>query len=89
MIKKRIRCQACERTLPGSAFGKGQEQRSNGSLPRCLECGREQAKFSIRMNKSLPRFAALIEQWTPPQIQSEIEWLSLKLKFLRDERKSR
>ena len=81
-------CITCQRDLPRGQFGKT-PRRLNGLDPRCRECIREQAKACIRFNYSLPRYEALMRDWPDRQLDSEIEFLLMKLELLRTEKARR
>jgi hypothetical protein len=80
-------CTGCLRTLPVSEFArKNPDARPKGRTytTRCKSCVNEQAKLSIR----LQRFNAFIhelQKWPEEKLITEIDYLTVKVKALRDE----
>jgi hypothetical protein len=81
-------CIACGRKKAIDEFGSA-PARKDGLDPRCKLCIAEQAKRSIRFSKGWPRFETEVKKWPLVKIESEIDWLTRKLKRLNQERRRR
>lgn len=55
----------------------------------CKLCISEEAKASIRLNQSLPRYITLLREYPMVKLESEASWLKTKLKAVKDEMKAR
>jgi len=64
-------------------------RKEGGRDPRCRKCVNEQAKLSIRLNRSLPRYVELALEWDDNHLATEIEWQQIKLTVLLNEQKAR
>lgn len=86
-------CTACREDKPRSKFARarnaGHGRNAQGVDYRCKECVNEQAKFSIRMSRSIPLLDSQMRVWRKRHLISEIEYLEMKLDLLRGELRRR
>lgn len=82
------KCILCGDRKEDNEFG-SQPRLKHGRDPRCKLCIAEHVKRTIRLNRSWPWFINQVGTWPLQKIESEIQWLTMKLNRLKQERKIR
>lgn len=81
-------CRGCGEDKPVKEFAKN-SSRGRPIRTRCKLCVAEQAKFSTREYKELPKLAADLPKWPDVKLASEIAWRERQLGILMNEARRR